>query len=112
MVGVIRFGGIEVDQGTIEIGTLFAFMQYIAQILMGVLMASFMVIMIPRAAVSAERIGEVLASESTLTLAPSISRHRPSRVARRRAYFRDVEFSYLGAEGAGTAGHHVCAAGK
>ena len=53
VVGVIWFGGIEVDAGSIEIGTLFAFMQYIAQILMGVLMASFMVIMIPRAAVSA-----------------------------------------------------------
>ena len=44
-------------------------MQYVGQILMGVLMASFMTIMIPRAAVSAERIGEVLASESTLTRA-------------------------------------------
>ena len=69
VVGVIWFGGIQVDAGTIEIGTLFAFMQYVGQILMGVLMASFMTIMIPRAAVSAERIGEVLASESTLTRA-------------------------------------------
>ena len=70
VVGVIWFGGIQVDAGTVEIGTLFAFMQYVGQILMGVLMASFMTIMIPRAAVSAERIGEVLASESTLTRAP------------------------------------------
>ncbi len=67
VVGVIWFGGIQVDQGGVEIGTLFAFMQYVGQILMGVLMATFMTIMIPRAAVSAERIGEVLASESTLT---------------------------------------------
>lgn len=51
VVGVIWFGGIQVDQGTVEIGTLFAFMAYVMQILMGVLMASFMTIMIPRAAV-------------------------------------------------------------
>jgi ATP-binding cassette subfamily B protein len=95
VVGVIWFGGIEVDQGTIEIGTLFAFMQYIAQILMGVLMASFMVIMIPRAAVSAERIGEVLASESTLTRAEHPVTDFPSRGA---VQLRDVEFSYPGAE--------------
>ena len=70
VVGVIWFGGIQVDEGSVQIGTLFAFMQYVGQILMGVLMASFMTIMIPRAAVSAERIGEVLDSESTLERAP------------------------------------------
>ncbi|TQJ30246.1 ABC transporter ATP-binding protein [Microbacterium sp. SLBN-146] len=95
VVGVIWFGGIEVDQGSIEIGTLFAFMQYIAQILMGVLMASFMVIMIPRAAVSAERIGEVLASESTLVRAENPVTDFPARGA---VQFRDAEFTYPGAE--------------
>ena len=67
VVGVIWFGGIEVDKGTVQIGTLFAFMQYVGQILMGVMMASFMTIMIPRAAVSADRIGEVLDSKTTLS---------------------------------------------
>lgn len=95
IVGVIWFGGIEVNDGSIEIGTLFAFMQYIAQILMGVLMASFMVIMIPRAAVSAERIGEVLASESTLVRAEQPVTHFPQRGA---VQFRDAEFTYPGAE--------------
>ncbi|WP_137846426.1 ABC transporter ATP-binding protein [Microbacterium sp. 2FI] len=95
IVGVIWFGGIEVDEGSIEIGTLFAFMQYIAQILMGVLMASFMVIMIPRAAVSAERIGEVLASESTLVRAERPLTEFPARGA---VEFRDAEFTYPGAE--------------
>ena len=66
VVGVIWFGAIEVDEGNVEIGTLFAFMQYVGIILGGVLMAAFTTIMIPRAAVSAERISEVLASESTL----------------------------------------------
>ncbi len=64
VVGVIWFGAFEVNDGNVEIGTLFAFMQYVGIILGGVLMARFMTIMIPRAAVSAERIGEVLASES------------------------------------------------
>ncbi len=95
IVGVIWFGGIEVNAGSIEVGTLFAFMQYIAQILMGVLMASFMVIMIPRAAVSAERIGEVLASESTLARAVDPVTDFPSPGS---VQFRDVEFSYPGAE--------------
>jgi ATP-binding cassette subfamily B protein len=95
VVGVIWFGGIQVDAGTIEIGTLFAFMQYIGQILMGVLMATFMTIMIPRAAVSAERIGEVLASESTLTRAA-----KPVTVfpAPGTIQLDDVEFTYPGAE--------------
>lgn len=66
IVGVVWFGGIEVDAGNTQVGTLFAFMQYVGQILGGVMMASFMAMMIPRAAVSAERIGEVLASETTL----------------------------------------------
>ena len=69
VVGVIWFGAIEVNEGDVEIGTLFAFMQYVGIILGGVLMAAFTTIMIPRAAVSAERISEVLASESTLAQA-------------------------------------------
>lgn len=95
IVGVIWFGGIEVNAGTVEIGTLFAFMQYVGQILMGVLIASFMTIMIPRAAVSAERIGEVLASESTLALPerPVTEFPSPGEVE-----FTDVSFTYPGAE--------------
>ncbi len=95
VVGVIWFGGIQVDAGTVEIGTLFAFMQYVGQILMGVLMATFMTIMIPRAAVSAERISEVLASESTLTRAANaVSTFETPGSVR----FSDVEFTYPGAE--------------
>ncbi|WZH39090.1 MAG: ABC transporter ATP-binding protein [Microbacterium enclense] len=95
VVGVIWFGGIQVDSGSVEIGTLFAFMQYVAQILMGVLMASFMTVMIPRAAVSAERIGEVLDSHSTLERPenPVSVFPTPGSVA-----FDDVAFAYPGAE--------------
>jgi ATP-binding cassette subfamily B protein len=95
VVGVIWFGGIQVDAGGVQIGTLFAFMQYVAQILMGVLMASFMTVMIPRAAVSAERIGEVLDSHSTLERPahPVSVFPTPGSVE-----FDDVSFAYPGAE--------------
>jgi len=95
IVGVVWFGGIEVDSGTTEIGTLFAFMQYVGQILGGVMMASFMAIMIPRAAVSADRIGEVLDSESSLVRPenPIAEMPEPGVVA-----FDDVSFTYPGAE--------------
>lgn len=95
VVGVIWFGGIQVDAGNVEIGTLFAFMQYVGQILMGVLMATFMTIMIPRAAVSADRISEVLASESTLTRAENPVSAFPVAGS---VSFSDVEFTYPGAE--------------
>lgn len=95
VVGVIWFGGIQVDSGAVEIGTLFAFMQYVAQILMGVLMASFMTVMIPRAAVSAERIGEVLDSHSTLERPANPITVFPEPGA---VEFDDVAFAYPGAE--------------
>src|SRR5690606_37615632 len=95
IVGVVWFGGIEVDAGDTAVGTLFAFMQYVGQILGGVMMASFMAIMIPRAAVSADRIGEVLDSESSLTRPenPITEMPKPGVVA-----FDDVSFTYPGAE--------------
>lgn len=95
VVGVIWFGGIQVDQGGVQIGTLFAFMQYVGQILMGVLMATFMTIMIPRAAVSADRIAEVLDSDDQLTRpAQPVSQFpTPGSVE-----FDDVSFAYPGAD--------------
>lgn len=95
VVSVIWFGGIEVNNGTVEVGTLFAFMQYIGQIMMGVIMSSFMAMMIPRAAVSAERVGEVLDAESTMTRPENgvTAFPVPGAVA-----FDGVEFTYPGAE--------------
>ncbi|AWB96347.1 multidrug ABC transporter ATP-binding protein [Agromyces badenianii] len=95
VIGVIWFGAVEVDEGNVQIGTLFAFMQYVGIILGGVLMAAFTTIMIPRAAVSGERIGEVLASESTLTRPadPVTQFSAPGTVE-----YRDVEFAYPGAQ--------------
>lgn len=95
IVGVVWFGGIEVDAGNTQVGTLFAFMQYVGQILGGVMMASFMAMMIPRAAVSAERIGEVLASETTLIppARPVTALPRPGQVE-----LIDASFTYPGAD--------------
>ncbi|WP_194410296.1 ABC transporter ATP-binding protein [Microbacterium cremeum] len=95
VVGVIWFGGIQVDAGDIQIGTLFAFMQYVMIILSGVMMASFMTMMIPRAAVSAERIGEVLDTRSTLSRPADARSDFPEPGA---VEFRDVTFTYPGAE--------------
>ena len=78
IVGVIWFGGHRVGDGDVEIGTLIAFMAYLMQILMGIVMASFMTIMIPRAAVCAERISEVLATPPTITVPAGATTAFPS----------------------------------
>ncbi|WP_445513146.1 ABC transporter transmembrane domain-containing protein, partial [Streptococcus pneumoniae] len=57
---VLGFGGHRVDAGQVEVGALTAFLQYLLQILMAVMMGTFMAMMVPRAMVSADRIGEVL----------------------------------------------------
>lgn len=95
IVGVVWFGGIEVNNGNTSFGTIFAFMQYIGLILMGVLMASFMTMMIPRAAVSADRIGEVLDHDSTLAAPANPVFDFPERGVVR---FDNVTFQYPGAE--------------
>ena len=95
MVGVIWFGGHQVDSGRVEVGTLVAFMTYLMQILMGIVMASFMTMMIPRAAVCAERIDEVLDTDPSLTVAADAVADfpRPGEVE-----LREVAFTYPGAE--------------
>lgn len=94
-VAVIWFGAFQVQAGEAQIGTLFAFLQYLMQILMGVMMATFMFVMIPRAAVSATRIGEVLETDSSVVTAASPV--RPETVSP-DIEFDDVEFSYPGAD--------------
>jgi ATP-binding cassette subfamily B protein len=65
-VAVIWFGGQRIDAGEMQIGSLTAFLSYLVQILMSIMMATFMLVLIPRAAVSAERITEVLDTDSTV----------------------------------------------
>lgn len=94
-VAVIWFGGIRVGDGDIQVGTLMAFMQYLMQILMGVMMATMMGILVPRAAVSADRIGEVLDTKTSVVL-PENPVMEVSEVG--TVEFLDASFQYPGAE--------------
>ena len=94
-LAVLWFGAARVDAGQIQIGALTAFLQYLVQILMSVMMATFMLILVPRAAVSSERVGEVLDTESSV--APP---RRPVTATTERGTveLRDVQFQYPGAQ--------------
>ncbi|MFG1952746.1 ABC transporter ATP-binding protein [Micromonospora sp. NPDC048830] len=93
-VAVLWFGAERVDAGQIEVGALTAFLQYLMQILMAVMMATFMLMMVPRAAVCAERIVEVLDTESSVVPA---ARPVTEVAARGELELRDVRFQYPGA---------------
>lgn len=95
MVAIMWFGGQRIASGAMPIGNLTAFLSYVMQILMSVMMATFMLTMLPRAAASATRIQEVLETE------PSVEDPVSPVPAPRRAgllEFRDVEFRYPGAQ--------------
>jgi ATP-binding cassette subfamily B protein len=96
-VAVIWFGASRVADGALEVGALTAFLQYLVQILFAVLTAVFMFILIPRGAVSAGRINEVL--ETVPSIEDPVSPRTPSDPAQRGVVeFRDVGFRYPGAE--------------
>ncbi|TFD43268.1 ABC transporter ATP-binding protein [Cryobacterium sp. TMT1-2-1] len=94
-VAVIWFGSFRIEDGSMQVGTLIAFLSYLMQILMAVMMATFMAVMIPRATVSADRIGEVLETESSV---------RPPEhpvnetIGHGELELRGVGFAYPGAE--------------
>jgi ATP-binding cassette subfamily B protein len=93
-VAVLWLGAYRVDSGAMPIGNLTAFIQYITQILFAIMMAVIMFVMVPRAAVSAGRIDEVLAMEPSIWDPPTpVSPAHTGHVE-----FRDVEFRYPGAE--------------
>ncbi|HEX9099801.1 MAG TPA: ABC transporter ATP-binding protein [Candidatus Dormibacteraeota bacterium] len=93
-VAVLWFGAGRVDSGEMQIGALTAFLMYLMLILTSVMMATFMAIMIPRAAVSSDRISEVLNTESSV-----IPPEHPVREVHSRGELelRDVGFRYPGA---------------
>ncbi|NUK00471.1 ABC transporter ATP-binding protein [Streptomyces lunaelactis] len=94
-VAVVWFGAQRIDSGAIQIGALTAFLAYLMQIVMAVMMATFMFMMVPRAEVCAERIEEVLGTDSSV-----VPPAEPVRKLLRRGHLevRDVEFRYPGAE--------------
>jgi ATP-binding cassette, subfamily B, multidrug efflux pump len=94
IVGVFWFGGHRVDSGHMQIGALTAFMSYLMQILMSVMMATFMLVMVPRAAVCADRIIEVLDTETSV---PPIAQPVTELARHGELSLDGVEFSYPGA---------------
>jgi ATP-binding cassette, subfamily B, multidrug efflux pump len=94
-VAVLWFGAYRVQDGSLKVGALIAFLSYLIQILMAVMMATFMAVIAPRAAVSADRIGEVLDTESSVR--PPVNPVRQLRGAGTME-LRDVSFAYPGAE--------------
>ncbi|MEY8757630.1 ABC transporter ATP-binding protein [Peribacillus frigoritolerans] len=94
VVGIIWFGGVRIDNGGMQIGDLMAFIQYVMQIMFALVMASMMFVMVPRAAVSATRINEVL------DMKPSFLDEGTEKADRVHGTleFENVTFSYPGAE--------------
>ena len=94
VVAVIWIGGIRIDGGHLQIGDLMAFIQYVMLIMFALLMASMMFVMIPRAAVSARRINEVLAT------VPAIADEGTEKADKEQGTleFDRVSFKYPGAE--------------
>ena len=94
-VALIWFGGLRIDAGQMQVGSLIAFLSYFMQILMAVLLATFILVIIPRASVCAERITEVLSTEPQIT--------SPQHAVRPPHIEGDIQldaatFSYPGAE--------------
>jgi ATP-binding cassette subfamily B protein len=94
-VAVLWFGASRIQSGHMQVGSLVAYLSYLIQILMSVMMATFMVSMIPRASVSAGRIQEVIDTESTV-----ISPDQPKTVVTHPSEieFDNVGFHYPGAD--------------
>jgi ATP-binding cassette subfamily B protein len=95
-VAVIWFGGLRIDRGEMQVGSLIAFLSYFAQILMAVLMATMTMVVTPRASVCAERITEVL-STSPAVQSPPNPKFPPGGVTG-TVRLDGVTFTYPGAD--------------
>lgn len=94
-IAVLWFGIIRIDEGNMDIGALFAFTQYAMQILFSMIMVAMMFIMVPRAQAAAVRVNEVLDTEPDIV---DPENAKAADMARGYVEFRDVTFSYHGAE--------------
>ena len=94
-VAVLWFGAGRIDSGQMKIGALIAFLSYLAQILLAVMMATFMAVLAPRAAVCAERINEVLDTPSSVVSPASPTTELAERGS---LELREVGFGYPGAD--------------
>jgi ATP-binding cassette subfamily B protein len=93
VVGAIWFGGIQVNQGTMKVGQLIAFINYLMRTLMSMAFVSMLAMRFARAQASADRVLEVLESEPEIKNKPSVIRTFPPQG---HVVFRDVSFSYDG----------------
>jgi ATP-binding cassette subfamily B protein len=93
-IGIIWVGSHRVAQASMQVGDMMAFMQYAIQIVMSFMMLSFMFIMLPRAAISANRIAEVLKTKGTITDPAAPVPYKASAAQRGTVEFRDVCFRY------------------
>ncbi|HEY5005177.1 MAG TPA: ABC transporter ATP-binding protein [Ktedonobacteraceae bacterium] len=94
-IAILWFGAIRISNGDMQVGALFAFLQYAMQILFALLMVSMMFILLPRAEASAKRIDEVLAIVPEINDPEQVNH---SEITRGYVEFQDVTFSYAGAE--------------
>ncbi|HEX3221197.1 MAG TPA: ABC transporter ATP-binding protein [Nocardioides sp.] len=94
-VAVLWFGGHLVESGDMQVGALTAYLAYLMQIVMSVMMATFMMMMIPRSAVCADRIMEVLDTDTSVPAPAEAVHDLPERGTLELAH---VEFSYPGAD--------------
>jgi len=94
-VAVLWFGASRVESGAMQVGQLTAFISYLIQILFSVMMATFVMIMVPRASVCADRISEVLGTESSVR--PPVTPIK-NFVGHGELVFEHAEFQYPGAE--------------
>lgn len=96
LVAIVWFGAQQISTETVAIGNMLAFMQYAVQAIMSFLMFSIIFIMVPRAAVSAGRINEVIETQSSIR-----DPAKPKKLAAKgqgRVEFREVTYTYPGAE--------------
>ncbi|WP_410512704.1 ABC transporter ATP-binding protein [Paenibacillus sp. BR2-3] len=106
MIGILYFGGIRIDNGNLQVGSLMAFIQYAMQIMFSLIMVSMMFVLIPRASASALRINEVLDMQPEI-IDPTQTELQTTAAATRKdgrdhlhgyVEFENVSFSYPGAE--------------
>src|SRR5690554_5199212 len=98
VVAIVWFGSFRIEAGQMMVGDLMAYIQYVMQILFSFLMVSMVFIMLPRASASAERINEVLETEENILDPVEPEDIEKAREKRGYLEFRNVSFSYFGAE--------------
>lgn len=96
IVAVLWFGGLQINAGAMKEGQLIAFINYLTQILFSLLMIAFILMMVSRAKISAERIIEVLETEVDIKDAETA---RDIEITRGEVIFENVSFQYTGAKG-------------